>query len=84
MMSPLALLMAESPLLFSLSPAPGWQTFHLILSFAQPLAEQLLLTSQRINGKHSLHKPKTEDICNKPYNAMSRFQQDMRTKEISI
>jgi hypothetical protein len=52
----LSSLMAESALLFFLSPSPGWWKFCPILSSAQPLADQLLLIKLRINVKHCLHK----------------------------
>jgi hypothetical protein len=51
-------LLIVTPLFLS----PGWKKPCPILSSAQPLADQLLLTRQRINGEHCLHKLETGDI----------------------
>jgi hypothetical protein len=40
--------------------SPGWWKSSPILSSAQPLADQILLTSERINGEQYLHKLETK------------------------
>ena len=55
-----------NPSLSSLSSStPGWQKSFPILLSAQPLADQFLLRSQRINGEQSLYKCETKDTWNK-------------------
>jgi hypothetical protein len=44
-----SILLADLNLPLSLSLSPGWQSFHPILSSAQPLGDQHLLTRQGIN-----------------------------------
>ena len=54
---------------------------HPILSSAQPLGDQHLLTRQRIDGKNCLHKLETGGSRHKPYNAMSGLKLDMRAEK---
>jgi hypothetical protein len=59
-----------------LPPPFSWLTNpSLILSSAQSLADQLLLTSQRIGGEQCLHKLEIGDPQNKHYSAMSSCNQ---------
>jgi hypothetical protein len=49
-----------NPLFFLSLSSPGWyQKSNPILSSAQPLADQLLLTNQRINGEQCFHTIET-------------------------
>jgi hypothetical protein len=60
--------MAQSVFLFSLSLSTCWWISCPILSSA--LGHQLLLTGQRINDKHCLHKLEIGDSQHKHYNAV--------------
>jgi hypothetical protein len=82
-MYPLTLSMSEYPF-FSLSPSPECQKSHPTLSSAQPLADQLLLTMQKINGEYCLHKLEIGDIWDKHYNAMSRLQQGVGAEKLAF
>jgi hypothetical protein len=77
-----------------LSPLPSLQppsffwlaggSFYPIVSSAQPLGDQHLLTRQRINSKNCLHKLETGDSRNKHYNVELRIETGDEGREISI
>lgn len=72
----------SADLLSSFFPSPGLQKFCPILTSAQPLDNQHLLTRQWINGKNCLLK--TGDSKLKRYNAMSLLKQDLRAEKLTF
>ena len=71
-----------SPNLFLMAPNPSsdWQMSHPILSSAQPLHDQYLLTRHKRNDKNYLHKHERGGSWYDHYMAMSGLKQDMRAK----